>query len=118
VADLFNDRIQKIQPDGNITSIGRNGSALGEFIGPYDVAVDSKDNLYVADTYNNRIQKIQPDGRISAIGRNGTAFGEFTSPFGVAIDNKDNLYVADTFNQRIQQFVLSQHWEVKFGKLD
>ncbi|HSF50887.1 MAG TPA: NHL repeat-containing protein [Nitrososphaeraceae archaeon] len=57
VADTYNNRIQKIQPDGNITSIGEQGSELGEFYLPYGIALDSKDNLYVADTKNNRIQK-------------------------------------------------------------
>ena len=68
MADTGNNRIQKIQPDGNITGIGNKGSALGEFYNPSGVAVDSKDNLYVADTGNNRIQKIQPDGNITVIG--------------------------------------------------
>jgi sugar lactone lactonase YvrE len=38
------------------TSIGRNGSTVGELSYPSGVAID-KDNLYVADTYNNCIQK-------------------------------------------------------------
>jgi DNA-binding beta-propeller fold protein YncE len=116
VVDTGNDRIQKIQPDGNITSIGKYGFDLGEFYNPFGVALDSKDNLYVADTDNNRIQKIRQDGNITSIGKYGTALGEFYSPSGVAIDSKDNLYVADGFNQRIQQFILSQHLQLKFGK--
>jgi DNA-binding beta-propeller fold protein YncE len=63
VADTGNNRIQKIEPDGNVTVIGRSGNGLGEFNIPSGVAVDSKDNLYVADTENNRIQKIEPDGK-------------------------------------------------------
>ena len=108
-----NNRIQKIQPDGNVTSIGEYGSELGEFSSPSGVAIDSKDNLYVADTENNRIQKIQPDGNITSIGSfnlsekigyNNFGPGEFNSPSGVAVDSKDNLYVADTGNNRIQVF--------------
>lgn len=57
VADSGNNRIQKITPDGNITSIGTQGSGIGEFIYPSGVAIDSKDNLYIGDSYNHRIQK-------------------------------------------------------------
>jgi DNA-binding beta-propeller fold protein YncE len=59
VADTFNDRIQKISSNGNITLIGKEGSGVGEFINPAGIAIDSKDNLYVADTGNDRIQKFE-----------------------------------------------------------
>ena len=57
VADTYNNRIQKIEQDGNVTVIGGEGSGLGEFASPLGVAIDSKDNLYIGDTYNHRIQK-------------------------------------------------------------
>ena len=51
MADTENNRIQKIQPDGNVTFIGKYGFDLRRvLISPSGVAVDSKDNLYVADT--------------------------------------------------------------------
>ena len=120
MADSNNNRIQKIQPDGNVTVIGHRGSAVGEFYRPSGVALDSKDNLYVADTYNNRIQKIHLDGNITVIGsfnlsqkiKIHTYFGpeEFIRPSGVALDSKDNLYVADTGNNRIQVFNNSENF--------
>ena len=67
MADTDNNRIQKDKTDGNITSIGKYGSALGEFDSPSGVAIDSKDNLYVADTGNNRIQIDTSDGNITSI---------------------------------------------------
>ena len=36
-----------------------------QFNKPHDVAVDSKDNIYVADTLNNCIRKITPEGEVS-----------------------------------------------------
>ena len=114
VADTKNNRIQKIQPDGNITSIG-NGYDIGQFYYPSGVAVDSKGNLYVAEIGNDRIQKIQPDGNITIIGKEGSKLGEFSNPTGVAVDNNGNLYVADTFNHRIQKFALSHIWKFEFG---
>ena len=85
VADTGNNRIQKIQPDGNITVIGNFGHGLGEFHQPSGIALDSKDNLYVADTENSRIQKIQPDGNITVIGKKyGSSSGAVYRPSGVA----------------------------------
>ena len=85
-----------------------------------DVAIDSKDNLYVADTYNNRIQKIQPDGNITSIGKSMVpAIGEFYIPYRFGIDSKDNLYVADRNNQRVQKFALSHLLKIDtYGKLN
>ena len=68
---------------------------LDKFNFPSDIAVDSKDNLYVVDTDNNRIQKIQQDRNVTVIGKNALPFEEFYRPSGVAIDSKDNLYVAE-----------------------
>ena len=88
MADTGNDRIQKIQPDGNITYIGlinlseRIGSSnfgTGEFNQPYGVALDSKDNLYVADSFNQRIQQF-------------------------------------ILSQHWQFKILPQHWQFKIGK--
>ena len=118
VADTGNHRIQKIQPEGNVTVIGKKGKVLGEFDSPFGVAIDSKDNLYVADTGNHRIQKIHADGNVISIGEKGSDL-KFISPYGVAIDSKDNLYVTDTENNRIQK--ISPDWIVtsidRFGSL-
>ena len=104
VADTLNNRIQKIQPDGNVIIIENYGSSLYEFNNPSGLAVDSKDNLYVADTFNNRIQVFDNFEKfVKVIGNNGSALGEFYYPSGIAIDSKDNLYVADSGNNRIQK---------------
>ncbi len=73
VADATNARIRKITPvaDGKYESgtvstfagtgvVGKaNGKAAeATFNNPYDVAVDSKDNIYVADNSNHLIRKI------------------------------------------------------------
>lgn len=104
-----NNRILKISSDRRITVTGKEGSPFGEFNNPSEVAVDSKDNLYVTDTANQRIQKISSDGNVTSIGKNGSALGKFIVPYGVAIDSKDNSYVTDIYNHRIQQFILTQH---------
>ena len=60
VADFYNDRIQKFDPDGEfLTSFGRRGSGKGELSYPIAVAVASNGTVFVADYGNNRIQKWQ-----------------------------------------------------------
>jgi Ca2+-binding RTX toxin-like protein len=58
IADTFNNRIQKYNPDDGtlITQWGTPGSGDGEFDRPHDIAIDFSDNVYASDTFNHRIQ--------------------------------------------------------------
>ena len=124
IADAFNNRIRKIDADGNISTvagIGRNGfggdgnlATLATLHYPWDVALDGSDNLYIADRDNHRIRKIDADTKfISTVAGNGTrGFGgdggqataaQLNSPRGVAVDGDGNLYIADAGNHRIRK---------------
>ena len=62
-------------------------SGNGEFDGPYGIAIDNSDNLYVADSYNDRIQKFDANGGIfTTWGSSGSGNGQFDYPVGIAID--------------------------------
>jgi DNA-binding beta-propeller fold protein YncE len=69
---------------------------------PTDVAVDSKDNVYVADGANNRILRFAPDGR-----GDGEIAQADDKPLdrsvGLGVDAQDRLWIADTGNRRIVQ---------------
>jgi sugar lactone lactonase YvrE len=68
VADYGNNMIRYISSAGAVTTwagSGGTGSANGRgtaasFNGPFGVAVDANENVYVADYYNNLIRKITP----------------------------------------------------------
>jgi DNA-binding beta-propeller fold protein YncE len=104
-----NNRILKIAPDGNVTTLA--GGNEGLFNSPSGLAIDDDGNLYVADTGNNRIQKVTPEGVVSTIAGDGTAGyvdgpaaqARFNGPIGVGVDNDGNVYVADTYNDRIRK---------------
>lgn len=135
VADSDNNRIQKLEIATGVWSYwgksdGKEGSALGEFNYPADVAVDSQGNIYVADKLNHRIQKLDVvTGVWSKWGKeyqgpnvldnaSGINPGEFHNPSGVTVDRQGNVYVADTTNQRIQKFdLLTGQWTV-WGKVN
>jgi sugar lactone lactonase YvrE len=66
VADIANNLIRKIAPDGTTTTLAGDGDAgfldgparQAQFYEPTGVAVDSRGVLYVADFLNNRIRVI------------------------------------------------------------
>ena len=117
VADMGNNCIRKISPDGNVSTLAGSGTAdwgdgqgtQAHFDHPNGVAVDGDGNIIVADTGNHRIRKISPDGNVSTLagsGEEGFVDGqgvqaEFNCPSGVAVDGKGNIWVSDTWNHRI-----------------
>ncbi|MFI5185178.1 MAG: NHL repeat-containing protein [Chitinophagales bacterium] len=66
VADMGNNKIRRISPDGIVTTLagsGERGASNGRdtnasFYKPYGVAVDRDGNVYVADYQNNLVRKI------------------------------------------------------------
>ena len=51
------DRISVFKCDGQFLRLfGFSGSALGQFRGPFGVALDKDENIYVSDSCNNRVQ--------------------------------------------------------------
>jgi sugar lactone lactonase YvrE len=122
VADLQNNQIRKVGPDGTVTvvagSLGLAGYADGVGLGAPQfnllmaLAMDTATNLYVADTGNNTIRKITPAGAVTtfagqagvagnlnATGTNAT----FHTPTGVGVDSSGNVYVSDQLNRTIRK---------------
>src|ERR1041384_5877066 len=111
------NRIQKIAPDGNVTSIAGGVEGYGDGVGskalfnsPSAIAVAPDGFLIIADTGNNRIRRIPPSGETGTIAGDGRAAyadgpanqAQFNGPIGVAVDAHGNIYVADSYNDRIR----------------
>ena len=83
ITDRLNERIRKVDGDGNISTVagtgtpGYNGdgcrATTAQLSSPYGLAVDGSGNLYIADGNNNRIRKIGPAPAGSAPGACGVA---------------------------------------------
>lgn len=66
VADYNNQRIRKITPSGEVSTLAGNGTqgfvdgtgATAQFEGPFGVGIDVSGNLYVSDRLGHRIRKI------------------------------------------------------------
>jgi DNA-binding beta-propeller fold protein YncE len=63
-----NARVAKYDKNGRfVKSLGRLGTAPGEFNTPHSIAADAKGNVYVADRGNGRIQVLDSDLTLRAI---------------------------------------------------
>ena len=95
IADVGNNRIRKVSPEGIITTVAGNGIGTGSTDGeggdpaddlgdggpatsaslgfPRGVATDAMGNLYIADTNNSRIRRMSAGGTITTIAGDGSA---------------------------------------------
>jgi hypothetical protein len=97
-ADVLNNLVRKVTPNGIINTVAGNGSSgfsgdggqatLAMINSPGGIAIDSAGNLYISDTGNNRIRKVTPAGVISTVATTGN------SPAGMAFDGNGNLFIA------------------------
>lgn len=111
------NRIRKISPDGNVTTLAGGSEGFTDGVGPAAsfntpsaLAVGPDGSLFVADTGNNRIRKITPEGQVSTVAGDGTAGyvdgpaakAQFNGPIGLAVSEGGDIYVADTYNDVIR----------------
>ncbi len=122
IADNKNNRVRKVSPNGNISTIAGNGSYLVSGDGgpalaagvsqPQAVATDSSGNVFIAT--ENRIRKVDANGNISTVVNtaNTAGFGGdgaaataamINDPLGLTVDSAGNLYIADSYNHRIRK---------------
>ena len=128
IADLVNNHVRKVTPDGKISTVagctadaitcalaglGDGGPATTPTIYVFDVAADKAGNYYIADDGNNRVRIVNAQGTINTLaGNNKTGFSgdggpankaSLNGPLGMALDNAGNLYFADLSNNRIRK---------------
>ena len=109
IADLGNNRVRKVAPDGTISTVPGTDSLLA----PRNVALDATGSLYISEFNGNRVQHLRTDGVLEIIAGTGVAgFGGdggpataalLSSPAGLAFDSAGNLYIADSGNSRIRK---------------
>ena len=87
--------------------MGWSGVTPSLLNGPYGLAFDSSNALYITDAGNNRIQKWTvnaPNGTTVAGLENGTSGASSTAlnhPVGIILDSSNNMYFTDRSNHRV-----------------
>jgi RHS repeat-associated protein len=123
IADGSNDRVRRVRPDGNITTVAGTGfccfngdgipATQARLNNPTDVAIGADGSLYIADSHNCIVRRVGPDGIINTVagagmrgfrGDGGPATQAYLDiPMGVAIGSDGSLYIADSYNLRIRR---------------
>ncbi len=107
VADTWNHRIQKFDPQGKFLLQWGTGGLSSEgnerFWGPRGIAIAPDGNVYVTDTGNRRVAVFDPQGKfLFAFSQGGAE--TLNEPVGIAIDAQGQVFVADTWNMRVVIF--------------
>ena len=123
IADVYNNRIRKVDTEGTITTIMGTGTSDAQtddlpaietnLCSAYGIATDSCGVLYVLDRIRSRIFRIEKDGiarRIVGTGKNGFAGdggaaidAQIMHPNHLVVDSEGTLYIADSGNNRIRR---------------
>jgi len=134
VADNFNNRVLEYntpfssgttadrvfgQPDPTTGDSNHGGLSASSLDGPYGMALDAANNLYVADKFNNRVLEYngplttgavanrvfgQPTFLTNTANYNGVSALGLSDPQGLALDAQGNLFVTDLGNNRVLEF--------------
>lgn len=118
VVETARHRIFILDREGRpVDSVGRRGTAPGEFNYPTSLWIDRKGQVYVVDALNFRIQVFSPEGKcISAFGKQGDCSGTFARPKGIAVDSQGNIFVADALFHTVQVFSLKGDFLFSVGR--
>ena len=112
VADTYNDRIRKITPGGNVSTVAGAGLGYADgpaisalFDSPCGIVVAADGTLIVADTGNQRLRKIA-NGEVTTL---PFAFSDeanpadLRKPIGLALTPDSFLYVTELDRARVVQ---------------
>lgn len=105
VSEVASDRVSFLKPDGSyVSSFGKKGRALGEFVGPQFIALDETGNIYVTDYGNARVSVFDPEGKpLFDFGKKSESFPGFIAPGGIAVIG-DRVFVVDTVKGALYVF--------------
>jgi sugar lactone lactonase YvrE len=133
VADMSNNTIRRVSPEGLVTTMagtpGVKGSADGmgaaaQFFIPEGIAVDGSGLIYVVDVGNDTIRRVTPGGLVTTLAgtvgvpgsNDGTGTSAQLSPLGsIAIDKAGNLYFANGENSAVREVAPNGQVTTLFG---
>lgn len=114
ISDQLQNRVRKVGPNGQITTLAGTGqagfsgdggpAARAQLSRPKGLAVSAAGEVYIADEGNSRIRKVAVSGAISTVAGGGTERRDglpatsfrMLSPAGVGFDASGTLHVAES----------------------
>jgi DNA-binding CsgD family transcriptional regulator/sugar lactone lactonase YvrE len=114
VADTLNERVRRIDINGQIATVAGTGvagyggdrgpaiyAALNLATNPLEgmgqgLAVGPRGDVFIADALNHRVRRLDVDGRSITV-------AEMRTPLGVAVDPRGTVYVADGDDNRVRR---------------
>jgi len=126
VADVQNQRIRRISPDGIVITVAGNGSrgfsgdgglAIdAQLASPSGIAISPQGYLLIADTGNLRIRQVAQEGMIARVAGNGAYIyfapesdgvlatnSQIGIPTAIAVDPAGNLFITESGTYRIRR---------------
>ncbi len=79
----------------------RAQDAPWRFKGPFGIAVNSRDVVYVAEIDNARISKFTVEGQWLGTLRTIEGYGDLKGPFDVAVGPDDGIFICDTRSHKV-----------------
>ena len=115
--DIVTGIISTVAGNGNVQGPQGDGGPAASAIldGPYSVAVDGINNIYIAEYVAHRVRKVDPSGVITTavgavstgnLGDGGPPSSAQIVPAGLAVDAAGNYYIADEGHNRIRKVTL------------
>ena len=120
IADMSNNRIQKIRATGNhefLSQFGKGGSGDGEFKDPRGICLDPEGRIFVSDYSNNRVQVLEPEGTFAyKIPQDNSDKAKVTGPWGLTFDPTGNLHVVSYGTNTIKVFTSEGKFLEEYGQ--
>jgi streptogramin lyase len=119
VSDSGNARVQVFTARGRfVRQFGSFGSGKGQFVSPFDLAVDDAGNVYVADDQPGTLSKFSPSGEVLwRIGGDPSGDPDLVGHFHlVSIDPHGRLVMANDDRGRIVYVDRNGHKVDAFGR--
>jgi gliding motility-associated-like protein len=118
VADQVDNRIRKISPVGEVSTVAgtlnpgfKDGAGTeAQFNMPSGIAIDHRRYIFISDQQNHSIRRISPEGVVITLAGSQQAGyvdgnasnARFNSPAGICVDASGFVYIADRGNNRIR----------------
>lgn len=109
IADLGNNRVRRVWPDGAITTLIPTTTLAT----PRNLALDAAGNLYISEFDGHRVRRVAPDGAVTTAAGTGHAGlsgdggapdrAQLAYPAGLAVDRGGALLIADSGNNRVRR---------------